>query len=85
MASGLDNTGRVIVQGLLNVGSVVDSTPIATLPAGQTPNEYLHLQALDNDTYNTLAVSPSGILAKYTNAAWVSSELMFYPAARAAD
>ena len=85
IASGVDKTGRVIVQGLLLVGSVVDSTPIATLPAGQTPNEYLHLQALDMNAPNTLSVSPNGVLAKTTNAGWISSQLMFYPAARAAD
>jgi hypothetical protein len=80
----LDGAGRVQLTGLIAGGTTTTATPMALLPAGFRPPEYIHILNDVQDVGDHFSIDTGGnVLAKGYAGTYQSLQGMFYPAGRA--
>lgn len=78
-----DSAGRVITRGLVRAGNSAGGTPIANLPAGSRPAEYLHVVNVNSNANNHISIDTSGnILAKGGSNIYLALQAIFFPSSR---
>ncbi len=77
----VDNSERVDIQGLMNVGTLTDNTTIFNMPTNLAPSLYMHIPAAGG-TFGAFGISNTipGIVSKGSGSSWMSTQTMYYPA-----
>ena len=77
----VDNSERVDVQGLMNIGTVANGTAIFNMPSNLAPSLYMHIPAAGGG-FGAFGISDTlpGIVAKGSGSSWLSLQTMYYPA-----
>ncbi len=76
-----DNSERVDLQGLMNIGTLNDNTPIFSMPTNLAPSLYMDIPAAGG-SFGAFGISNTlpGIVAKGSGTFWLSLQTMYYPA-----
>jgi len=77
----VDNSERVDIQGLMNVGTLTINTAVFNMPTNLAAPLYMHIPAAGG-TFGAFGISDTlpGIAAKGSGSSWMSLQTMYYPA-----
>lgn len=75
----VDNSERVNIQGMMNIGTLTDDTPIFDMPTNLAPPQYLHIPAAGG-IFGSFGITLEQILAKGSGSSGLSIQTMYYPA-----